>query len=182
MQTWTSFTPVHASCFTVCLIFCVFLFPDNSPRFIAFNIIKISSTDSAYQLSPRGSNWGSGYLGLVREENFWLSQSFKSDNYNTFFYFDAFPLLFFYVWRGEHPDNGFGYKAKNSLTLKQCLKDPCKLLGTPLCETSYFHCQEYECIQRSEPCKKYCKLLNTCWSINKIKYDGGIVLQSSISS
>merc|ERR1712117_374507 len=66
-----------------------------------------------------------------------------------------------WAW-GAHPDNGFDYKAKNSLTLKQCLQDPCKLLGTPLCETSYFHCQEYECIQRSEPCKKYCKLLNTC--------------------
>merc|ERR1711868_182714 len=65
-----------------------------------------------------------------------------------------------WAW-GKHP-NGLDYNAKNSLKEEQCLQDPCKLLGTPLCETTYFHCQEFKCIQTSEPCKKYCKILKTC--------------------
>ena len=68
-----------------------------------------------------------------------------------------------WAW-GQHPD-GLDYKAKNSLTLKQCLANPCSLLGTPLCKTTYFHCAEYECIQKTNPCKKYCKVLGTCWQI-----------------
>ena len=67
------------------------------------------------------------------------------------------------VWcRGEHPDRGLDYSARNSLTEAQCLQEPCRLLGTPICSTSYFHCQQFQCIQTSQPCKKYCGLLGTC--------------------
>ena len=68
-----------------------------------------------------------------------------------------------WAW-GQHPD-GLDYKAKNSLTTKQCLANPCSLFGTPVCKTTFFHCAEYECIQRSQPCKKFCKVLGTCWCL-----------------
>ena len=66
-----------------------------------------------------------------------------------------------WAW-GAHPDQGWDYKARNSLTHEQCKVDPCKLYGTPVCQTTVFQCREYPCIQKSEPCKKFCFLLGTC--------------------
>jgi len=41
-----------------------------------------------------------------------------------------------WAW-GEHPKDGFGFKARNSLTLEQCLASPL-LAGTPVCEGNVF--------------------------------------------
>ena len=62
---------------------------------------------------------------------------------------------------GLHP-NGLGYKATNGLSAEQCLASPCQLLGTPVCETTVFHCKEFPCIQDTEVCAQYCFLLGTC--------------------
>ena len=69
---------------------------------------------------------------------------------------------FSWAW-GRHPD-GLDYKAKNSLTNKQCLANPCSLFGTPACKTTFFHCADYKCIQKTKPCKKFCKVLGSCWN------------------
>jgi len=46
-----------------------------------------------------------------------------------------------WAW-GEHPKNGFGFKARNGLSVEQCLKNP-KYIKTPACKFPAEVCIEF---------------------------------------
>merc|ERR1712200_10692 len=61
-----------------------------------------------------------------------------------------------WAW-GEHPKNGFGFKARNSLTIEQCILNP-STAGTVHCRDYDYTfpvdiCIEYPAIAGTKPCQ-----------------------------
>ena len=77
-----------------------------------------------------------------------------------------------WVW-GEHPDKGLGYKAKNGLTLDQCVKNG-HLSVTVLCQkyanqATFGQCRQNMPSRATVLCKRFCATFRTCAKIPEIK-------------
>lgn len=71
-----------------------------------------------------------------------------------------------WAW-AAHP-NGLGYKARNGLSMEQCLAAPPCTLVSPLCKghvfeaQSFFQCTKNKCWRPTYLCEEYCVTFKTC--------------------
>ena len=77
-----------------------------------------------------------------------------------------------WAW-GQHPDKGLDYKAKNGLTLEQCVLNA-RLAETVLClkyasQASVVQCRKNRPARVTNLCRRWCGVFGTCARIPKLK-------------